>query len=179
MKDAIFAAVALPLLATLPTMAELPMSAPMAGAITPAAPAATAPLEAESQLPVEAEAPQPGTVQPQAAQLSEAEQRIRMGIVMLGQLLDLLSKIKDEPTAEAAVAPIMRASAEFQSWAQGFSSLPPLDSDVQRSYEKRYLSIIDELNTRIKIQGERIASAEFYGSKNLPAALVRLVTSMQ
>ncbi len=128
--------------------------------------------------PVEAEAPV-AAAQPQAPQLSEAEQRIRVGIVMLGRLHELLAGIKDEHSAEAAVAPVMRASTEFRTWAQGFSSLPPLDADTQRAYERRYLPIIDELNTRIRIQGERIASAEFYGSQNLPAALVRLVTSMQ
>ncbi len=166
-------------LAALPLAAELPMASPMAGA--PLSP--PSPLQLAAPLaprPVEAEAPAPHDVpQAQAPQLSEAEQRIRIGIVMLGRLHDLLAKIKDEPTAEASVAPIMRASSEFQSWAQGFSSLPPLDADTQRAYEKRYLPIIDELNTRIRIQGERIASAEFYGSQNLPAALVRLVTSMQ
>ncbi len=166
------------LLLALPSAAELPMAAPLAGKITPAATATTP--SAEAQRPVEvAEALHPGDAQQQPSQLSEAEQRIRVGIVMLSRLHDLLSKIKDEPTAEAAVAPVMRASAEFQAWAQGFSSLPPLDADTQRTYEKRYLSIIDELNTRIKIQGERIASAEFYGSRNLPSALVRLITSMQ
>ncbi len=162
--------------------AELPMSAPLEGKLAPApAPDATLAVpEQQAPRPVEAEAPLPGTQQPeQAPQLNEAEQRIRLGIVMLGRLHDLLSQIKDEASAEAAVAPIMRASGEFQTWAQGFSSLPPLDADAQREYEKRYLPIIDELNTRIRIQGERIASAEFYGSHNLPAALVRLVTSMQ
>ncbi len=163
------------LAATLPLAAELPMAAPLAGKLTP--PPAE---EAVQTRPVEAEAPVVAEEAPQQApQLSEAEQRIRAGIVMLGRLHELLAKIKDSASAEAAVAPIMRASGEFQTWAQGFSSLPPLDADTQRSYEKRYLPIIDELNTRIRIQGERIASAEFYGSQNLPAALVRLVISMQ
>ncbi len=167
------------LLAALPLAAELPMAAPLEGKLTqPPATSLAAPTTVSR--PVEAEAPAPGTATAQRPpQLSEAEQRIRMGIVMLGRLHDMLAKIKDETSAESAVAPIMRASSEFQSWAQGFSSLPPLDADTQHRYEKRYLPIIDELNTRIRIQGERIASAEFYGSKNLPAALVRLVTSMQ
>ncbi len=166
--------------AALPTLAELPMAAPLEGKL-PTLPADSAPAtEQAAPRPVEAEAPLPGEeAQAEAPRLSEAEQRIRLGIIMLGRLHDLLAKIKDEATAEAAVAPLMRASAEFQTWAQGFSSLPPLDADTQRAYERRYLPIIDELNTRIRIQGERIASAEFYGSQNLPAALVRLVTSMQ
>ncbi len=164
--------------AALPAAAELPMSAPLEGKPTPEI-TAPLPVGPPASRPVEAEAPAPGTDVRHAPQLSEAEQRIRQGIVMLGRLHDLLARVNDEPSAEAAVAPIMRSSAEFQSWAQGFSSLPPLDADTQRTYERRYLPIIDELNTRIRIQGERIASAEFYGSQNLPAALVRLVTSMQ
>ncbi len=166
------------LLTSLPLAAELPMAAPLEGTLVPQE-TMIQPEVATAPLPVEAEAPVPAPPQQQETQLSEAEQRIRVGIVMLGRLHELLSKIKDEQTAEAAVTPIMRASSEFQNWAQGFSSLPPLDVDTQRSYERRYLPIIDELNTRIKIQGERIASAEFYGSQNLPAALVHLVTSMQ
>ncbi len=165
------------LLLAQPLAADLPMAAPLAGKLPPA-PAASVPAAPPAPRPVAAEAPAPGDAA-QKPQLNEAEQRIRVGIVMLGRLHDLLAKIKDEASAEAAVAPIMRASSEFQSWAQGFSSLPPLDADTQRAYERRYLPIIDEINTRIKIQGERIASAEFYGSQNLPAALVRLVTSMQ
>ena len=165
------------LLIPLPLAAELPASLPQDAGLpapTPAvAPEATTPI-----LPVEPE-PQTPADEAQEPGLSEAEQRIRVGIIMLARLHDLLSGIKDEATAEAAVPPVMRASAEFLSWAQGFSSLPPLDAETQRSYENRYLSIIDELNTRIRIQGEHIASAEFYGSRDLPAALVRLVTSMQ
>ncbi len=165
------------LASALPLAAELPMAAPLEGKLPPTP---SLPVAVAAPRPVEAEAPVAAdkTTQ-QEPQLSEAEQRIRVGIVMLGRLHDLLARIKDEPSAEAAVAPIMRTSAEFQAWAQGFSSLPPLDAETQHRYEKRYLPIIDELNTRIRIQGERIASAEFYGSMNLPSALVRLVTSMQ
>ncbi len=153
--------------ASLPLAAQQSMTLPDAQTNATALP--SRPVEAEATTDTAAAEPK----------LSEAEQRIRVGIIMLARLHELMSGIKDEATAEAAVAPIMRASSEFLSWAQGFASLPPLDADTQRRYEQRYLPVIDELNTRIKIQGERLASAEFYGSKNLPAALVRLVTSMQ
>ncbi len=170
---------ALLLLLSLPAAADLPMSAPMEGKLTASPQMAQEIPQSEPPRPVVTDAVVAEEEQPQPEQqLSEAEKRIRVGIVMLGQLHNLLAGITDEASAEAAVAPIMRTSAEFQAWAQGFSSLPPLDADTQRAYETRYLPIIDELNTRLKIQGERIASAEFYGSKNLPAALVRLVTSM-
>ncbi len=111
--------------------------------------------------------------------LSEAEARIRAGIILLDRLHALLASVKDRDTAEAAVAPVMRAIPEFQTWAQGFSALPPLDEDTKRQYEKRYLPLIEELNSRLRAQGARISSAEFYGSQNLAAALVRLVTSSQ
>ncbi len=158
------------MLAALPVAAELPQPA-----LTQPAPSSPS---NEPVQPVEAEAPAPQASAPEP-QLSEAEQRIRTGIIMLGRLHEVLARIKDKDGAEAAVAPVMRASAEFLAWAQGFSSLPPLDADTQRRYEKFYLPVIDELNTRIRIQGERLVSAEFYGSQNLPAALVRLVTAMQ
>ncbi len=161
------------LLLALPAAAQLATPLPPTGGVpAPAKPEATPPPP-----PVVAEAPASGQAKEQ--ELSEAERRIRIGIIMLGQLHDLLARIKDEESAEAAVAPIMRASAEFQAWAQGLASLPPLDEETKSLYEHRYLPVIDELNTRLRIQGERIASAEFYGSQNLPAALVRLISAMQ
>ncbi len=158
---------------TLLLLGILPAAAQLAPALPDAA--RTAPVPETPTIVAEAPAADAQPAEP----LSEAEQRLRRGIVMLGQLHDLLSRIRDAESAEAAVAPIMRASAEFQTWAQGLSSLPPLDDETRYLYESRYLPIIDEINTRIRIQGERIASAEFYASKNLPAALVRLVTAMQ
>ncbi len=111
--------------------------------------------------------------------LSEGEARIRAGIVLQGRLLSLLSRIDSHDAAEAAVDPVMRFIGEFQAWAQGFAALPPLDDETRSLYERRYMPIIHELNERIRAQGERLASAEFYGSTLLPAALARLVTSMQ
>ncbi len=167
--------VAVLLVAALPVSAELPMAPPLVGASEPT----SAPVQSPSApAPVEAVAAEPPTPAHQP-QLAEGEQRIRMGIVMMARLHDLLASVTDEASAEAAVAPVMRTAAEFQTWAQGFSSLPPLEADTQRRYEKRYLPVVEELNTRLKVQGERIASAEFYGSRNLTLALVRLVTSMQ
>lgn len=132
----------------------------------------TAPLVA----PVSAE---PIQHQQAKQELSPGEQRIRAGIVLLGVLLDAMSKVQDKDTAEAAVAPVMRLSRELQTWGQGFASLPPLDEETQSVYEKRYLPIINKLNERIQLQADRIAAAEFYGSTNLPAALVKLVNSVQ
>ena len=120
-------------------------------------------------------------LQPNAeeVQMSPGEARIRAGIVLLGMLHDTLAKVQDHDSAEQAVMSIMKLSRELQSWGQGFNALPPLDEATQSDYEKRYLPIINKINERIQLQAERIAAAEFYGSENLPAALVRLVNSVQ
>ncbi len=112
-------------------------------------------------------------------ELPAGEARIRAGIVLLGLLLDTMSNIQDRDSAESAVPVIMRMSRELQTWGQGFAALPPLDEETQSVYEKRYLPIINKLNERIQIQADRIAAAEFYGSSNLPAALVKLIHSVQ
>lgn len=118
---------------------------------------------------------------PQAneSNLHPGEARIRAGIILQGYLHDTLAKVRDQESAEAATGPIMRFSRELQEWAQGFAALPPLDDETKGLFEEKYLPIIRQMNDRIKAQGERIAAAEFYGSQNLPAALVRLVQAMQ
>lgn len=106
--------------------------------------------------------------------LSPGEQRLQAGIVMLGNLYNILAGIQDNDSAEKAVAPLMRMSSELNLWAQGFTTLPPMNETEQVICEDRYLPIIRKINMSIKVQGERLASAEYYGSQNLPAALVRL-----
>ncbi len=132
--------------------------------------------QTETKLPVQSA---PTMTQPPDSKLSPGETRIRGGIVMLGILHDTLAGVRDKDSAEAATAAIMRFSRDLQSWAQGFSALPPIDDETRAMYEEKYLPVIRRLNERIKVQGERIAAAEFYGSQNLPAALVRLVQSVQ
>ncbi len=121
------------------------------------------------------------TVAPNAGinDFSAGEARIRAGIVLLGMLHDTLAQVQDNNSAEVAVASVMRLSRELQTWGQGFAALPPLDEETQSAYEKRYLPIINKLNERIQLQADRIAAAEYYGSKNLPASLVKLVNSVQ
>ena len=125
--------------------------------------------------------PAPAPAQPaqqeEARAISPAENHIRAGIVITAKVLDVLSKIQDRDTAEAAVAPLMRLGEELTLWAKATSTLPQL-SDLERmEMEDRYMPVIKHLNDRIKSQGERIAAAEFYGSRNLPAALVHIVQS--
>lgn len=119
------------------------------------------------------------TPQTQEPKLDAGEARIRAGIVLQGILHDTLAGVKDKESAETATGAIMRLSREMQEWAQGFAALPPLDDETRALYEDKYLPVIRQMNNRIKAQGERIAAAEFYGSQNLPAALVRLVQAMQ
>lgn len=139
---------------------------------TPALPVAPVAGNAVSSQPPQQEA---------AAELeiSPGEARIRAGIVLLGILHDTMARIQDRDSAEAAVPTILRLVREFQTWGQGFTALPPLDEETQSDYEKRYIPIINNLNANIQIQADRIAAAEFYGSEALPAALVRLINSVQ
>ena len=112
-------------------------------------------------------------------ELSVGESRIRAGIVLLGSLHDVMARVVDNESAEAAVPIIMRLTRELPTWGQGFAALPPLDEETQSTLEKRYLPIINQLNELIQIQADRLAAAEFYGSANLPAALIKLVNSVQ
>lgn len=109
-----------------------------------------------------------------ASQLPQAEQRVRAGLVLLNGLHETLAGIRDHDTAEAAVAPLMRLHGAMQEWAQSFTALPPLTEQEQQAYEEQYIPLFKKLNSRIRSQGERIAAAEYYGSRDLPAALIRL-----
>lgn len=137
------------------------------------------PAPAASLTPTELPAEAPAIAAEVERQLSPGESRIRAGIVLLGMLHDTLARIQDTDTANAAVPSIMKLARELQLWGQGFAALPPLDEETQSEYEKKYLPIINRINERIQIQAERISAAEFYGSENLPAALVHLVNSVQ
>lgn len=124
----------------------------------PTAPVSDAPTEAPAAAP----------------DLPLPEQRVRQGLILLTGLHDTMAGIHDEDTATAAVAPLMRLHRALQEWAQSFASLPPLTEQEQRAYEERYLPIFQKLNARIRTQGDRLAAAEYYGSRDLPAALMHL-----
>lgn len=137
---------------------------------------ATAVAQEQPSLPVkEAPAPPPSA----RPTLSAGEEKIRTGIMLLAGLHDILARVQDKESAEAAVAPIMRFIGQLQAWGVSFNSLPPLNDETRELYEQRYLPIVEQLNKRIQAQADRLASAEFYGSRNLPAALVKLVTNFQ
>lgn len=108
------------------------------------------------------------------AALPEGEQRLRNGIIMLGSICQCMADVKDHDSAEAAVPKLMALNESLREWAQSFSNLPPLSELEVVAYEERYLPTIRKINHIIEAQAGRLAAAEYYGSRNLPAVLVRL-----
>lgn len=107
-------------------------------------------------------------------QLPEGEKRLRHGILLLGQLYQCMAEVNNKSAAEAAVPKIMQISEELRQWTQTFNTLPPLSEPEALIYEERYLPIIQKINKLIQTQADRLGSAEYYGSRNMAAALVRL-----
>ncbi len=117
----------------------------------------------------------PQTQQEEADQLlPEGEKRIRRGIILLGTLCQRMGEIKNRDSAEAAVPHMMRICEELKIWSQSFTNLPPVSSLEIQVYEERYLPAIRKINQLMEAQADRLAAAEYYGSRNLPAALVRI-----
>lgn len=121
-----------------------------------------------------AEAPAAAAAPSAPAALPLPEQRVREGLVLLNALHDTMARIQDNDSAEAAVAPLMRLHRAVQEWSQSFSTLPPLTEQEQQAYEEQYLPLFKKLNNRIRTQGERLAAAEYYGSRDLTAALMHI-----
>lgn len=107
--------------------------------------------------------------------LPEGEQRIRTGIMMMANVYKCMASVRDKESAEAAVPQIMRLCETFSKWPQSFANLPPLSEPEIQAYEDRYMPTIHRINKMIEEQADRLAAAEYYGSRNLPAALVRLL----
>lgn len=109
-----------------------------------------------------------------AQNLPEGERRLRRGIILLGSLCQCMAGVRDYNSAEAAVPQVMRLCEELQQWSQSFSNLPPLSEVEVQVYEDRYLPTIRKINQVIEAQADRLGAAEYYGSRNLPAALYRV-----
>ena len=109
-----------------------------------------------------------------SATIPDNEIRIRQGIVHLGTLCECLAEISDYDSAEAAVPTIMRLHEELQMWTQSFKSLPPITELEIQLLEDKYLPTIRKINQIIEAQADRLGAAEYYGSKNLAASLVRV-----
>ena len=119
------------------------------------------------------------SVQQAIAQLPEAQQRIITGMLLLQQLYQSMAEVTDNHTAEAAVPKLMKLNEELRLWSQSFANLPPLSEPEVAAYEERFLPAIRRINQAIEAQAGRIAAAEYYGSRNLPAALVRIAQIAQ
>lgn len=114
------------------------------------------------------------TVQNAIAQLPEGQQRLISGIILLQKLHQCMAEITNNDTAEAAVPRLMQLNEELRLWSQSFTNLPPLSEPEVAAYEERFLPAIRKINQALEAQGARIAAAEYYGSHNLPAVLVRI-----
>lgn len=114
------------------------------------------------------------SVQDAIAQLPKGQQRLINGILLLQKLYQCMAEVTNNETAEAAVPKLMRLHEELRLWSQSFANLPPLSEPEVAAYEERFLPAIRRINQAIEAQAGRIAAAEYYGSRNLPAALVRI-----
>lgn len=160
------------LLGLLPALPLAAQSLTLGGESEVGLPAETLPAPAESTAPV-ADAPAAPAQEARPA-LPLPEQRLREGLVMLTALHDTMAHIQDSDSAEAAVAPLMRLHRALGEWVQSFTTLPPLTEQEQQVYEEQYLPLFKKLNARIRTQGERLAAAEYYGSRDLTAALMHI-----
>lgn len=155
-----------------------PLSAGEAPANPPSVPSdlpareTTSPVIAEST-------PQASATGATEAQVSPVEQHLNKGIALLLKLEQVMASVDSPESAQKAVQPIGLITAELSKWPQGFLTLPPPDEEQRIEYEDRYLPVIRRINEQIKLQGERLASAQYYGSRPLAAALVRLVLTLQ
>lgn len=114
------------------------------------------------------------SVQNAIAQLPKGQQRLINGILLLQNLYQCMAGVTNNETAEAAVPKLMKLHEELRLWSQSFTNLPPLSEPEVAAYEERFLPAIRRINQAIEAQAGRIAAAEYYGSRNLPAALVRI-----
>ena len=114
------------------------------------------------------------SVQQAISQLPEGQQRLINGMLLLQKLYQSMAEVVDHDTAEAAVPKLMKLNEELRLWSQSFANLPPLSEPEVAAYEERFLPAIRRINQALEAQAGRIAAAEYYGSRNLPAALVRI-----
>ncbi len=117
--------------------------------------------------------------QPPATVLPEAEKHVREGLQLLASLYEVLEGINDPNSAEAAVAKLIGIQKQLIQWGQKFSTLTPLTKEEQSRYENAYLPLIREINEHIRGQAQRLHSAQYYNSKNLPLVLIDIVNQVK
>lgn len=114
-----------------------------------------------------------------AAPLPSEEVLLRSGIIILNNIYRTLVAVHDHQTAQAAVPVLVRLTHELQAWARSMATLPPLSEENKAKYEARYLPIIRQINEHLRVQGERLAASEYFGSQDLSTALMSLYISAQ
>lgn len=107
------------------------------------------------------------------------EAHIRAGIVILGRLYNTLAHVRDADSAQAAVPVIVGLTRAVRSWGQAVTGLPLRSPEVIKTYEQRYLPIIDKLNGYLRAQGERLAASNYYDTQDLATALLALYSTVQ
>lgn len=112
-------------------------------------------------------------------QLPAEELHIRAGIVILAKIYQSLAMVQDQATAQAAVPTLVQLTRELQVWGSAVANLPPLSEGAKATYEARYHPPIRKLNDHLRAQGERLAASDYFGCKDLSAALISLYVSVQ
>lgn len=112
-------------------------------------------------------------------EIPAAERQIRAGLVLLRSLCIALAAVQDRESAQASIPTIVRITRELQTWAQGMAALPPLSEEERSLYEMRYLPIIGQMNDLLRVQGERLAASDYFGSQDLATALISLYSITQ
>ncbi|MCH5285099.1 MAG: hypothetical protein J1E42_05810 [Akkermansiaceae bacterium] len=141
--------------------------------------AALAALAAAGGLRAQQVAPELPTAREAEENLPPEELHIRAGIILLAKVYNCLSRVEDHESAQAAVPVLVRLTHELQAWGRGVATLPPLSAEMKVTYEARYMAAIRRLNDNLRVQGERLAVSEYFGSQDLSAALVSLFLSVQ
>lgn len=122
--------------------------------------------------------PQNRDKQVTAKPLSKEDKHIRTGMQLHYQLAIILSNIQSPQDAKTAIPLILKNNAQLLAWGKAFATLPPIDEATQARYRAQYIPIIQQSNAALRIQGKRLKDAEYYGSDELPAALIRMVQEL-
>jgi len=111
--------------------------------------------------------------------LSKEDKHIRIGMQLHYGLYIILANIQSPQDAETAIPLILKINEQLLTWGKTFATLPPIDDATQARYRTEYIPIIKKSNAALRIQGKRLKDAEYYGSEELPAALIRIVQELK
>lgn len=111
--------------------------------------------------------------------LPPEEKHIRTGIILLAKLYKVMEGVRDETEAKIAVPVIVEIMRALREWGQMVPTLPLRSPEEMSVYENRYLPIIRKLNDHLRVQGERLAAANYYESQDLLDALLLLYSTLQ